>query len=118
MKSRLDDKAQLAALPHSNMSLSNQQRVADIDLSPMHSSTSKVDEGGVIDRDTAMHSSSLTPFGDNLVMGSMSSNGLSPPRVAHNRDTLEKTTVARRWEAKVGGLHVCMNRGDSRVENT
>ena len=117
MKSRLDDKAQLAALPHSNMSLSNQQRVADIDLSPVHSSTSKVGEGGVIDRDTVMHSSSVTPFGDNLVMGSMSSNGLSPPRVAHNRDTLEKTTVARRWEAKVGGLHVCMNR-DSGVENT
>lgn len=108
MKSRLDDKAQLTALPHSNMSLSNQQKVAGVDLSPVHSSTSKVDEGGVIDRDTVMHSSSLAPFGDNLVMGSMSSTGLSPPRVAHNRDTLEKTIVARRWEAKVGGLRTCL----------
>ena len=109
MKRQFEDKAALSSLPNSaTTSLTNQQqKVEDIALSPVHCSVSKVIECSIIDggRDTAKHFSP-PPLYDGVVASSGSSNGLSPPRVIPVSDSIERTIVARRWEAKVGG--VCM----------
>ena len=113
MKRQMEDKAALLSPPSSSMPLSSQQRVTDTGSSLDPNTTSKVNKDGVIDGGgrTTMPSS---PLRSEVVVGrtsscSTSSSGLSPPRVPHNSDGVERTTVALRWEAKVGGhVYVCI----------
>ena len=128
MKRQLEHKAALSSLPPPNTTVTNQHRVDDIGLSPVHSSITKASDGGVVEGSggTALPSSSSSPppLHDDVVVASSSSNGLSPPKVINFRDDIERTLVARRWEAKVGvGLCVCVcvcvcEEAQYRVENT
>ena len=112
MKRQMEDKAALLSLPSSSMPLSSQQRVTDTGSSLDRNTTSKVNKDGVID-DGGRTTIPSSPLRGEVVVGRTSScsssSGLSPPRVPHNSDSVERTTVALRWEAKVGGcVHVCM----------
>ena len=111
MKKQFEDKAALLSLPNSaTTSLTNQQqKVEDIALSPVHCSDSKVNECSIVDGGTDTAQQFSSPFlCDGVVASSGSSNGLSPPRVVPVSDSIERTIVARRWEAKVGGVHACV----------